>query len=59
MKKMYIQPSMSGFTIGTCAPLLSNSLVDNKINIDTSSMEEGDGSDGVKSDQDWDDIWSD
>lgn len=58
MKKTYLQPTTSGFIIETHTHLLSNSLNNNKIEIDTSNMEEGNGSDGVKADRSWGDIWS-
>lgn len=59
MKKTYLQPATNGLTIETQTQLLANSFVDNKINVDTSDMDMGDGSDGVKADRGWDGIWSD
>jgi len=58
MKKTYLQPTMSGFIIETHTHLLYNSFTDNKIEVDTSNMDTGDGSDGVKADRGWGDIWS-
>ena len=59
MKKIYLQPATNGWNIGTQTQLLANSFVDNKINVDTTDMDMGDGSDGVKADRGWDGIWSD
>ena len=57
MKKTYLSPTTNGLTIEAQCELLANSFDDNKINVDTSKMEGGDGSDGVKADRSWADIW--